>query len=716
MARFIRAVSSRRRGSRRAIQKIGFGIVLLLLLVTVTTTTIKRPSAASTVTSQALGALPRTTNGIHPGITFDYLLVGAANNASELATLKNDVQYVWAATSGTPSSIGQGSYLPFQRDWNTGYNTPGHDDDLSWWRANHPDWIAYQCDRITPAYEFGNPFIPLDISNPDVRNYQYNVLAKPLLQHGYNIAWDNVTLGNLEGRCGHYDRNGQWVARYSGQQTDAAYQNDVLTWAKDMYSRIHADFPYRMMTINYSENDSRLFAYTDMILIEGGFTNFGNPTAGLLHDQNWLDKVQAIQTATTLGKAVLIGNEFPVNRRPSDADYLSYNLAAIRDIDRDITWSEVQWATANYLLVKGDYTFMNISPVCYGCSNTHSDFKSEAYQGYGYFYDRPEYHIAIGQPTGGVAESQGVYSRAYSNGVAIVNPSSSVTRTVQLATEYKTLDGVNVRSVTLPPTTGQVLLAVATSTPVPTPTTKSTSTPTPTPAPNPAVGQTSPTPTPAASTRAPSPAPSVASTSTPQPSHNIITNAVSLITDWLSPSKPQPNTTSMSRTTPVSTPYIPLSVLNQVGVKYSTVVFGTHQARADGTKIPICIAIRDQQAKIMVNAEPVIISDRATDIISPPVLRTDKSCWQSAVASASAGESNITISVGGKQLNRSAVTFSAVPLATGNVSPVATPALSLKILQLSPWFGVVLMLLLAVWLIASGANELVHYGRLEREV
>jgi hypothetical protein len=43
--------------------------------------------------------------------------------------------------------------------------------DLNWFLTNHPDWIVYLGDRVTPAYMGGSAIIvPLDIGNPDVRD------------------------------------------------------------------------------------------------------------------------------------------------------------------------------------------------------------------------------------------------------------------------------------------------------------------------------------------------------------------------------------------------------------------------------------------------------------------------------------------------------------------------------------------------------------------
>ena len=63
-------------------------------------------------------------------------------------------------------------YIPFARDPNA--------HDFAWWQSRHPDMVLYQCDKRTPAYNFGenDTMIPLDISSQDVVDWQ---LVSPTL-------------------------------------------------------------------------------------------------------------------------------------------------------------------------------------------------------------------------------------------------------------------------------------------------------------------------------------------------------------------------------------------------------------------------------------------------------------------------------------------------------------------------------------------------------
>ncbi len=51
--------------------------------------------------------------------------------------------------------------------------------DLSYREAVHPDWILYKRDRVTPAYEFDNPNMPLDFANPALESWQIQTYALP---------------------------------------------------------------------------------------------------------------------------------------------------------------------------------------------------------------------------------------------------------------------------------------------------------------------------------------------------------------------------------------------------------------------------------------------------------------------------------------------------------------------------------------------------------
>ena len=102
-------------------------------------------------------------------------------------------------------------YVAFTHD-------PTNHNNETWWKENHPTWILYRCDRTTPARKCFppapcDPPLPLDITNPEVVQFQLEHGVLPAKQQGYHgIAWDNFNLGNAIKACGHYDAHGKWVA------------------------------------------------------------------------------------------------------------------------------------------------------------------------------------------------------------------------------------------------------------------------------------------------------------------------------------------------------------------------------------------------------------------------------------------------------------------------------------------------------------------------
>src|SRR3989344_9031275 len=104
---------------------------------------------------------PNTTNNIHIGQVFNYRIT---NPDDELGK----VDIVWGSGyANQPSGMYNTRYIPFDRvpTYNPDDSLSTH--DLAWFQTNHPDWIEYQCDGVTPAYEYGSQNVPLDITNPD---------------------------------------------------------------------------------------------------------------------------------------------------------------------------------------------------------------------------------------------------------------------------------------------------------------------------------------------------------------------------------------------------------------------------------------------------------------------------------------------------------------------------------------------------------------------
>jgi hypothetical protein len=371
-------------------------------------------------------AAPDTWNGIHLAQIFDY-------NMNNPALVASRYDLVWGAELGNMSGFRAGNpnifltyYLPFHRDNGTFYDS-GALHSLSWWKANHPDWILYQCDRVTPALEFGEPFIPLDFANPAVVAWQVQTYAQPASAAGYDgLAADNMDLQNLYGACGLYV-DGTWVQKYTGALDDPQWNADVLSWLTRMHTALH-QLPHplalvpNLALIDVPFSDpivQQIIANVDGILDENAFTQGGN---GYLTGSDWTQTIQFIERVQQQQKPYYLINQFPT-------------------VDN----AAVEWAVSCYLMGKEHASALAITSV----------------QGYGTAMWHAGLDAQIGTPTGAMYTAQGVYVRPYSGGLSIVNPSADTTYSYALGSgqSYTDLFGGNVGpTITLPPHSGVVLL------------------------------------------------------------------------------------------------------------------------------------------------------------------------------------------------------------------------------------------------------------------
>lgn len=385
------------------------------------------PAASAAAADAPRGALfPRTTDGIHLEMVFNYWL-----GPGELGRESGAVDLVWGSSyPALPQGMYNTAYIPYSVD---NFSKP-----VAWYQAHHPDWLEYQCDGKTLAFEFGSTTLaPLDFASPGVRAYQWaNGVDWPLSQGYQGIAVDAMLLHNAWARCGHYTRSGAWVQQYSGNSADAAFRRDVIAWAAATYAHVHALSAAATMQVNVSydftaplADNQRLMTTTDLLLDERGFTNWGTrpnrPTPA-----QWRTIVAQLRHAQSRGVCTMMNGEEP---GPTGA----------------ITVAERRWVIGNYLLLKNDCSYMYMS-----------GYRADGAQDYGRLITFPEYRARIGHPTGPMVHAQGVWQRPYSGGLVLVNPSDA-TATVGLpAGRWSDLEGDAAgTSVTLTRQTAQVLLA-----------------------------------------------------------------------------------------------------------------------------------------------------------------------------------------------------------------------------------------------------------------
>ena len=169
--------------------------------------------------------LSQSSSGSTPlFVTFDSHI--SPSSIAKVPFLSQEV-FVWGATtSHVPAwrdaspDIKLSYYMPYSRApaARLGF-------DLSFWQAEHPDWILYRCDRKTVAFwdgESGNTgSVPLDFTNPDVIAWQVKNQSVYAHRLGYDaMAFDNFGGGARQGAnvgqaCGIIDRTGKWQYRFN---------------------------------------------------------------------------------------------------------------------------------------------------------------------------------------------------------------------------------------------------------------------------------------------------------------------------------------------------------------------------------------------------------------------------------------------------------------------------------------------------------------------
>jgi hypothetical protein len=367
---------------------------------------------------------PATRSGVHLDLVFNFYVRDVQKETGV-------VDVVWGASAPVPKAVFNQSYTTFQRDDSYGPH-PTH--SLAWWKAHHPTWVEYRCDRNV-AFAFGDPNVPLDIANPNVLAYQRAYAVDPALRAGYDgMAFDNVDIGDDDQRCGHYASSGAWVQQYTGKWVDRAYERDVVAWARDTYAYVHAFSPRATMAMNFSYNYSFSLAENlavtknaDMILNESGFTNWGGKP-NITTPAQWRAIVAQIDALQANGTCYMENGEEP-------------------GLSANIPQSERLWVVANYLLTRDDCTYVWIS-----------GYTASGGQDYGRMLLYPEYFLAIGTPSGSRTAVRGAWERGYSGGLALVNPTNASV-TVPLSASYVDENGIAyAKAIVLAPTSGQILL------------------------------------------------------------------------------------------------------------------------------------------------------------------------------------------------------------------------------------------------------------------
>jgi len=324
---------------------------------------------------------------------------------------------------------------------------------LQWFQRHHPDWIVYRRDQATPAWLFKDEaWIPLDITNPAVQQWIMRNQFLPLLRAGYQgISFDNIGERNdwdeagvcsvavPSGTCA--GNGGTWRRLYSGAvHGDEAYLRGRVDWLRAATAFINDNGGCSTGNIIYEAAHetaiARLVDAVDIWYDEAGFTGDPNPSSC------------SIATDGSAGAKWIARAKFVIGQGPAKP-MVQQNSICPRGASRERTRAVLEYAVASYLLTKNARTYI----AWYfddGRDGTPAHFNDPAAW--------PQLRWRHGAALEAMTERNGVYRRRFTNGIALVNPSTRHSVEYELDEAYEDFEGVGYRGrVTLGPVSALIL-------------------------------------------------------------------------------------------------------------------------------------------------------------------------------------------------------------------------------------------------------------------
>lgn len=394
---------------------------------------LQQPLAVSAVATASPSPVPgrirNTTGRIGLAQIFDYFpTTGTQMTTSQIDADATRYDMVWGSFTPNPwrtsrYTLPSRYYIP-QED---SYLISAH--SLSWWQANHPDWILYACDpsgnpttQIAYNPGVGFPDVPLDMHNPAVLNYQITQSLLPYaINHNYTaVAIDQVIFQNIMvggnpelGQkviagyygCGVY-QNGTFVRRYTGPK-DPQYTADLLNWIATLRSTIKTQFASRNPAIFVNHpagslsdpNELQLISNIDGNINEVGFSDYGN-----YQQQSkapiFLSTVNYMRYLQSKGVASIIIDKFQPDGATVTTNHLEYSIAT--------------YLTGNEGLADLFVVGSNGQGYGYGAEQWHQEYTTQMGAPCGPFYGGPAYDKNNPQ----------IYYRRFAHGMVIVNSGS----------------------------------------------------------------------------------------------------------------------------------------------------------------------------------------------------------------------------------------------------------------------------------------------------
>jgi len=313
---------------------------------------------------------------------------------------------------------------------------------MEWYVNNHGN-------PTTPAMvSRGEPI--LDFTNPGLQRFWVTHFIAPYLRQGFDgIGWNSTLIYAPDGAAGHFSERGRFIRQYSGRGRDPLWDRAQIRALGQFLRLARAlDPPTRFAA--YATVDCRyapmgvwrsLLPYVDTIVDWEGYSNGGASgpnylpnTPGFYCGNQWLFKTDFYIRIQKAGEHLVLMNLQPYVVRPFMTDTDPRARASL------------EWALANYLLVKYSHTYFWFGNM--------SEYGSP-------IVEQREELADLGRPIGDMRLYQHVYLRRYTNGMALVNPNNTAPLTVTLRKGvYTDLYGQRVNRVTMAPHSGLVLMTL----------------------------------------------------------------------------------------------------------------------------------------------------------------------------------------------------------------------------------------------------------------
>jgi hypothetical protein len=335
--------------------------------------------------------------------------------------------------------------------------------NFAWLRANHPEWLLYDCTRSTPVVINDHSNVVPDFTNPDYVNFKWVTEFLPAIQAAgsqnqaivlddallQNSFYSPATRANSSHACGVYDASGQWVQKFAPQGSDTSvsdpsFTDAVIAYLSEIRRPLHGVSPTLLLIANtdprvvYNDPERRasFIAAVDGVIVQDG--DYAPQSLGA-PGQTWLNHIHFVEDMNAAGKAVYVGQHDPGN--------------AFASLNPDFT----RFVLASYLLAKGHAAGIRLA-----ATNSASNIETGIYW-------PPEFESAnlIGVPCGPMVQvagapgtENGLFIREHSGGVSLVNASRTTAYAVALPPGvYRDLYGNSVDSfLTVGPANAAVLV------------------------------------------------------------------------------------------------------------------------------------------------------------------------------------------------------------------------------------------------------------------